>query len=231
MFQAELLILIERALDTGTTDIGFVCNTTCHRNHVRKTQVFLIKCISTLIEHLTSHHDVTLGHISRAAAHDHFIIRHERKAAITIDQETILQGEGEVLGNILSKGSRLRINDTTRDIDTSSRSCICQTTSLNDQILYGLVLSIDIGTRHFHLAHDRHDAFIRLILTDSNREDILILQRNIGHGAIENTFEIHRDNTPSTVGFHTMEYGATLKGYFCDTTSTLHQRTDGRVTT
>ena len=188
--QTELLIFIEGALDTGATDIGLIGDTTCHLDGIGEAEVLPVEGIAAFEEHLALYEDVTLGHVARAAAHHHLIVRHEGEAAVAINQETILQREGEGFGYLLAIGRGLGVDDATRDIDTGGRSSIRETTSLDDQVLDGLVLGIIVGAWAQHLTQDDDVTLVGLILTHGDGEDILVLQRDIGSGAIEDAFEI-----------------------------------------
>ena len=225
----ETLVFVEHTLHTSSTNIGLSRHTTGGLDGLRETEILGGQGVVTFEEYLTKDLDVTLGLIARALTHIHLIVRLESKAGIDLNLITLTDGERERLGNGLVRGGGGWVTDTARHIDTGCRGGISRTSSLENQVLDGLVVSKLIGSRELHLTMDGHRTTAHRLDTIWDKEFILVLQRHVGHSTGHNTINIDRDDTTRTVSLHAMQNGTSHESLLRETSCILYQGTNRRT--
>ena len=104
-------------------------------------------------------------------------------------------------------GQRIGIDNTARHIDFDRRGRFLQATSLQHEVLKGFVVSIFISTRIAHFAIDGQRLVCFCFLDTGDEQYILILQRDIGNGAVHDALHVNRNNLQRASGFHAMHDG------------------------
>ena len=140
-----------------------------------------------------------------------FIEWHQGKAWCAVDNETVLQGEFETLGNDAVRTQCLRIVDSTAYVDFHYRSPVGESACLKNEVLDGLIVGILVCARIVYFATDGDGAFYHLVLTGRDEEHIILLQWYVGHLTTHDACNIDADYLQRAVGFHAMHYGTGCK--------------------
>ena len=145
------------------------------------------------------------------------------EALLTINHEAILQGEVKRVTQDRVSLSSLGVDHTTRHKDIHHGSCLFQSTSLQHEVLQGLVGRIAIDARILHLTMDGDGLLLLYILTRGHEEHILILQDDITGSTLHDAGQVHWHHLEGAVLLHAVHHGMGRKGLLSDALTVLHQ--------
>ena len=163
-------------------------------------------------EHLAGDHDVGLLAIDGRLADIDLVVGTEREGRVAIDDEAVLDGKAEGFADTCRFGFALGILESARHIDALGRSRFQQATSLDNEVLDGHVLRIEVVAGSCHFAMDGYGSHIIQVVVAGDVEDVVLLEHDVADGSVHDILDINRKDRACQVLVFALQHGTIGEG-------------------
>ena len=193
-FHLFAFFLCHLAQQLGTLGVSALGYTASLLDNLAQALATIGQRVVTLELHLALYGDVLLLGVLRTTANVDFVIWHQCEVAavlnlkVLVDTETV--GESQCVAGFGGFG----VDDASCNVDFRQRGCVGQTTSLQNGVFDCLISGILIGAGVGDLTVDGDDFVCLLFLVAGYIEYVLVLDGQVGCGALQNSFDVDADD-------------------------------------
>ena len=146
------LVVVHAAYEPCAAHVCVIRDTSGTPDKIRQTLVLLYQRVASREERFALDRYPPLLHVSRRAAHVHYVVGFKVETLVTTHHQSVLEREGEHPAQVARGRKALRVFQPPGNLDLHRGGPVTESPGLHHEILYRRALRPRVNTRTRHLA-------------------------------------------------------------------------------